>query len=171
MSLSAMIKAIYSNRGVSGVLGTNVVRAAAADVVGPTAIFTIAGGLVLITSLIGVVTVLRAGALATTLFTHSIGPTNLNVATNTIASPVGTVLAVTGNVLDNLVVSVPVGGVSNPLQGAMFGSQNPGNPTQQPGMIMDAGNIRVTISVVTAGSTRYFLSYVPIDAGATVVAA
>ncbi len=170
MSLAAMIKAIYSNRGVSGVLGTNVVRAAAADAVGPTNLFTIAGGYVLITALWGVVTVLRAGALATTLFTHTVGPTNLNVATATIASPVGALLAVTGNILDGLVVSVPVAGVSNPVQGTMQGSQNPGNPTQQMGLIMGIGSIAVTISVVTAGSTRYFLSYVPMDAGATVIA-
>jgi hypothetical protein len=171
MSLAAMIKAMYANRGVSGVLGTNVVRAAAVDAVGPTAIFTIAGGYVLITGLWGVVTVIRAGALATTVFSHSVGPTNLCVAAATPAAPVGTIMAVTGNILDALVVTVPVAGVSPPVQGTMQGSQNPGNPIQQMGLIMGIGNITTTISVVTGGQTRYFLSYVPMDANATVVAA
>ncbi|MDD5539119.1 MAG: hypothetical protein PHG61_00300 [Candidatus Marinimicrobia bacterium] len=149
----------------------NVARATAADAVGPTNIFTIAGGYVQVTALFGVVTILRAGALATTIFNHSVGPTPLCVATPTIASPVGTIIALTGNVLDPAVISVPVAGVSNPVQGTMMGSQNPGNPTQQIGMIMGTGTITVTISVVTAGATRYFLSYVPLDIGASVVAA
>ena len=161
MGLKTIIQSIHQNAGT----GLKVYRAAAVDAVGPTTIFTITGGLVLVTGLIGVVTVLRAGALATTLFTHSVGPTNLCVATNTIASPVGTVIGLTGNVLDNLVVSVGTGVLNTapPLQGTMMGSANPGGPTQQFGMIMGLGTIRVTISVVTAGQTRYILTYIPID--------
>jgi len=166
MGLRTEVQALLQNAGT----GLKVNRAAALDAVGPTTIFTITNGFVLVTGLVGVVTVLRAGALATTLFTHSIGPTNLCVATNTIASPVGTVLGLTGNVLDNLVVSVGTGVLNTapPLQGTMMGSANPGAPTQQFGLIMGLGTIRVTISVVTAGQTRYILTYIPLDAGAVV---
>lgn len=166
MGLRTEVQATLMNAG----LGLKVPRAAAADAVGPTALYTIAGGLVLVTNLIGLVTTLRAGALATQVFSHTIGPTVLCVATNCIASPVGTIVSVSGNVLDNLAVSVPVGGVSSPIQGSMVGSQNVGAPVQQYGMIMDVGNITTTITVVTGGATRYVLFYIPIDDGATVVA-
>ena len=154
----------YSQAG----LGIRRNRAAAADAVGPTTIFTITGGLVIGTSLVAVFTALPAGALATTLYTHSVGPTNLNVATPTVAAPAGTIISVTGNPLDTLIVSGVVAGVGTPVQGSMMGSQNPGNPYQQFGMIMAQGTIRVTISVVTAGSTRYIITYIPLDDAAII---
>lgn len=159
----AIQKATYLQAG----LGIRVNRAAAADLVGPTAIFTIAGGLVLVTSLVAVVTVLRAGALATTLFSHSTGATALCLATATIASPVGTTITLTGDPAEALVIGVGTG-VANtfpPIQGGMKGSPAGINMF---GVIMGVGTITTTISVVTAGSTRYRLTYIPIDEGATV---
>jgi len=164
--LKQLVEATYLQAG----LGIRVNRAPAADAVGPTNIFTIAGGLVLVTSLVAVVTTLRAGALATTLFSHSTGPTALCLATNTIASPVGTTITLSGDFGEQLIVGVGTG-VANtfpPIQGGMKGS---GAGEQMFGVIMGVGTITTTISVVTAGATRYRLSYIPIDEGATVAAA
>jgi hypothetical protein len=166
--IPAAIKASYLNAG----LGIHVERVLAADAVGPTNIFTIAGGLVLITGLYGVVTTLRAGgAGVTTVFSHSTGPTTLCLATITGLAAVGTTLALTGDPADALIIGVGTG-VANtfpPIQGGMKGSGAGG--ISQFGLVCGVGTITTTISVVTAGATRYALTYIPIDSQATVQAA
>jgi hypothetical protein len=164
MGLKSLVQRTY----IQGGTGLRVNRAAAADAVGPTAIFTITGGLVLLTGLIGVVTTLRAGALATTVFSHSTGPTALCVATATIASPVGTAMTITGDPADPLIVVVgtAVANTFPPLQGGMNGSGAGG--ISQFGLILGVGTITTTISVVTAGATRYICSYIPLDDGAAI---
>jgi hypothetical protein len=159
MSLSSLIKRSYLNAG----LGIIVPRVTAADAVGPTALFTIAGGLVLITSLVGVVTVVRTGGAAVTqLFSHSTGATALCTATITGLATVGTTITVTGDPGEPLVIGVGTG-VANtfpPIQGGMKGS---GAGINQFGLICGVGTITTTISIATTGSTRYILSYIPID--------
>ena len=168
MSLSAMIKAMYANQGRSGVLGTNVVRAAAADPQNvQQTIFTIAGGVVLVTGLVGVRTVIQAGGASNIQFRHSVGATVLNVLTAITGDTVGTIYTITGNVNDNALIGV--GGI--PVQGGMFGSQA-GVSQQQPGLYFFTGNIQVLMTAAAGtGSTSYILTYVPISTGATVVAA
>jgi hypothetical protein len=168
MSLSAMIRAMYTNRGVSGVLGTNVVRAAAAD---PQAaqqtIFTIAGGAVLVTGLYGIRTVIQAGGASNMQFRHSIGPTVLNVLTAITGNDVNTIYTITGNPND----AIQIGVVGAPVQGGMFGSQAVVSQ-QNPGIVMFTGNLQVFMSAAAGtGSTSYILSYVPLTPGSSVVAA
>jgi hypothetical protein len=157
MSLTQQIKGTYFNAGT----GIRLNRAAAADAVGPTNLFTISGGLILLTGLYGVVTILRAGALATQVFTHT--ATALCVATPMISATVGTVITITGDVADLAIIGIGTG-VANtvaPLQGGLKGSALGG--TQMFGMILGVGSITTTISVVTAGATRYILTYIPLD--------
>lgn len=165
MSLRGIGEKTYMNGGT----GIRVNRAAAVDAVGPTVIFTITGGLVLVTGLVGVVTTLRAGgAGVTTVFSHSTGPTNLCLATITGLAAVGTTLTVTGDPADALIIGVGTG-VANtfpPIQGGMKGSAVGG--IQQFGLLCGVGTITTTISVVTAGATRYILTYIPQDDGAAV---
>lgn len=161
MGIPAIVQRTYLQAGT----GIRVNRVAVADVAGWVTKFTITGGLVLVTGLVGMVTVLRAGALATTQFRHSIIPTVLNVATATVALPLGAIFTITGNPLDNLVIGAVLG---TPIQGGMMGSANPGAPIQQFGMIMPVGLIQVNVTVVTAGSTRYICTYIPLDDGAAI---
>lgn len=166
--LKQLVEATYLQAG----LGIRVNRPAANDAVGPTNLFTIAGGLVLVTGLTGVVTVVRTGgAGATQLFSHSTGATALCLATITGLATVGTTMVITGDPADAMVIGVGTG-VANtfpPIQGGMKGSGAGG--IQQFGLVCGVGTITTTISIVTTGATRYRLSYIPIDEGATVQAA
>ena len=165
MSLKALIQAIYRQGGT----GIKVNRAAANDAVGPTAIFTITGGLVLVTGLTGTVTVVRTGGAGVTqLFSHSTGPTALCVAGITGLATVGTTITITGDQADPLIIGVGTG-VANtfpPIQGGMKGSGAGG--VSQFGLICGVGTITTTISIATTGATRYCLTYIPLDDGAAV---
>jgi hypothetical protein len=57
MSITQLIKGAYLDAG----LGIKVPRASATDAVGPTTLFTVANGLVLMTGLYGIVTTVRTG--------------------------------------------------------------------------------------------------------------
>lgn len=151
-----------------GRLGTPVDRAAAADPQNVWLdIFTIAGGLVLITSLIGVRTVIQAGGASNMQFQHSIGPTPICAVAGIAADGVGTIYSITGIFADAL--QIGLAGV--PLPGGLAGSVGGGGNSIN-GIIMAAGTIQVTMTAVAGtGSTRYVCHYIPIDSGATVVAA
>lgn len=166
MSLTQETKELILNAG----LGRRVYRASAADAVGPTNLFTIANGLILMTGLYGIVTVVRTGgAGATQVFTHT--ATNLCAATITGLATVGTVVTITGDPADNLIIGVGTG-VANtvaPLQGGLKGSGAGG--INQFGIVLGIGSVTTTISIATTGETRYVMSYIPIDATAYVIAA
>lgn len=168
MSLKSLLELIYSNAGT----GIRVNRLEAADAVGPTNLFTITGGVVLVTGLVGFVTVIRTGgAGATQLFSHSTGATALCAAGITGLATVGTIMTITGDPADALIIGVGTG-VANtfpPIQGGMKGSGIGG--IAQFGLLMGVGTITTTISIVTTGNTRYALSYIPIDDGATIAPA
>ncbi len=169
MSISAMIKAIYANVGRSGSLGTNVYRAAAADPQNvQQTLFTVAGGLVLVTGFYGVRTVIQAGGASTIQFRFSVGPTVLDSGATVItADAVGTIYSITGNVNDPALQGI----AGLPIFGSMMGSQTVGS-VQQKGIVLPAGNIQVIMTAAAGtGSTRYVLSYIPIDIAANVVAA
>jgi hypothetical protein len=153
----------------AGSLGFKEERAAAAD---PQAawqtIFTIAGGLVAITGLIGVRTVIQAGGASTMQFRHSVGPTVLdNGAAVITGNAVGTIYVLTGDIADPIQVGaagvVVESGRLVPTSG-MYGSL--------PMFIVGAGNVQVTMTAAAGtGSTRYIMTYIPLDTAATVVAA
>jgi hypothetical protein len=158
MGLASLIKRAYIN----GAQGIKVTRAAANDAVGPTTLFTVAGGYILLTGLYGFVTTVRTGgAGATQLFTHT--ATALCVAGITGLATVGTAITITGDPADPLVIGVGTG-VANtvaPLQGGNKGSGAGGQ--NMFGLILGVGVLTTTISIVTTGATRYVLTYIPID--------
>jgi len=170
MGLETEIKAILQNAGT----GLKVYRPAAPDVVAATTIFTITGGLVLVTSLVGIVTVIRVGgAGATQALTFSVGPTALHTPALAVTgnATVGTMFTITGDPGDALVVGVGTGVLNTapPIQGGLQGSALTG--IQQFGMIMGVGLIQVAhsaIGVAPIGQTRYILTYIPLDMGAVV---
>lgn len=169
MGLKTEIQAALQNAGT----GLKVYRAAAADIVAATTIFTITGGFVLVTGLVGIVTVIRSGGAGATMsLTHTVGPTALHTPNAAVTgnATVGTIFTLTGVPGDALVVSVGTGVLNTapPIQGPMMGGALLG--VQQFGMIMSIGNIQVAHSAIggAPGSTRYILTYIPLDMGAVV---
>jgi len=158
----------------AGLLGLRVDRAAAADIVVATNIFTIAGGHILLTGLWGAVTIIRSGGAGATMsVAWSVGPTALHTPAAAVTgnATVGTVFTCTGDAADPLIIGVGTG-VANtapPIQGGLAGSGAFG--VQQFGVTLGAGSITVAHSAIGAtGTTRYWLTYIPLNDGVTVVA-
>ncbi len=168
MSLSAMIKAMYANIGQSGVQGNNVLRPTAGDAAGWVSIFRIANGTVIVTGLYAIVTVLHAGAACFVGFRHTVNNTALCALTAAVAPAVGTMFTITGNPNDDAVISTAAANIGAPIQSGIRGSQMVAS-IQMPGLLMAAGDIQVDWTVVTAGSTRYICTYIPLDPGATLI--
>jgi hypothetical protein len=160
---SSLIQRIY----LQGGLGVRIDRLPAAD---PQAawqtIFTITG-LVQITGLIGVRTVIQAGGASNMQFRHSVGPTVGCLAAAITGDTVNTIYTITGNPNDALIIGL--GGT--PIQGGGMGSQAVAS-VQMFGSLAFTGNIQVTMTAAAGtGSTRYVLTYIPLDDAALVVAA
>jgi hypothetical protein len=174
----ALVEAIYqilaggavpgtAARG-AGALGWRVDRDAAAD---PQNVwqnlFTIAGGIIAVTSLIGVRTIIQANGASTMQFRHSVGPTVLDNGTAVItADAVNTLYIHNGDGGDSIQVGVAGVGVSmakNVAISAQYGSF--------PLAVLMAGTIAVTMTAgAGTGSTRYILTYIPLGDAVTVVA-
>jgi hypothetical protein len=155
-------------------LGVRTSRGAAADLTAATAIFTIAGGPIFLTGLLGIRTVIQGGGASNISFEHSNGPTVLSAATATSATdPVGQVYCLAGDNGDALVMSAGAGVANSfiPLDpGRLVATslQYGGAPLRMLGI----GNITVRLSAAApTGSTRYVMFWIPVDALSTVVAA
>ncbi len=150
------------------------VRAAAADLTGANAIFTIAGGPILLAALYGIRTVIQGGGASNINFNHSVGPADLCIATATSATdPVGTVYSLAGDATDALIIGAGTA-VAN-----TFAPFDPGRLVATslqyggaPMFMLPVGNITVTFSAAApTGSTRFVMFWVPVDTASTVVAA
>ena len=163
MGLATTIKAIFNSRD----LGIPVYRGAAADVPNTvwTNLFTITGGLVCLTSLIGVRTVAQTSVGASNMqFRHSVGNTVLDAVLDVQNDTVGTIYTLTGNPAD--AIQRGLGGIT-PLMGMAGGLLATG--INMRGRIMSAGNIQVAFTAADhAGTTRYIVFYIPLDPGAVV---
>ncbi|GGU13233.1 hypothetical protein [Streptomyces violascens] len=123
-------------------------------------IFTVAGGRVLVTGLVGKVTTVIGGTTpsAKLVATPTVGSANdLCTATAITADEVGTLYSIPGPTGSAL-------GVSGSGSGGVTGQTAP--------VIVAAGTIGVNISAADAtGAIQWTLTYVPLDDGATVTAA
>lgn len=140
-------------------LGTKVDRATAALPQTATgSLFTVAGGRVLITSLVGrVTTSIQAQANAIKLVATPSGSGSVNDLSATVESnglAVGGLLGITGLAGDAMVKSTG-GGVSN--------LRNP--------VVVAPGAIGLNTAASNTGSVEWSLTYIPLDNGATVTAA
>lgn len=130
-----------------------------------TAMFTVAGGRVLITSLIGeVTTAVQAQAcnLNVTIDPTGAGAAaDLAAATEINGDAVGTFYTVNGVVLD-LLGSQTDGGTQVPTHA----TARVGRP-----FLVPAGSIFLKTSATNTGATAWSLTYIPYDDGASVVAA
>lgn len=151
---------ILSPGGIrTALLGVKVDRATATLPQGATgSIFTVAGGRVVVTSLIGEVTV-AAGATVTTLKVTST-PTTGTAVDLTSATAI-TSLEVGGH----MSLPLTLGGalvVSNAGVAEVAGAIQ---------LLIPVGNIQITTSAGDTGSVKWSLTYIPFDDAATVVAA
>lgn len=157
---------ITGNQLRSLALGTRVEKAAfTLPASTSTAMFTVSGGRVVITSFIGeVTTVVQAQACNLNV---TIDPTGAGAAADLVAATeinadaVGTFYTVNG------------------VQADLLGSQSDGG-TQVPthalarvgrGFMVPAGSILLKTSATNTGATKWVLTYIPLDDGASVVAA
>ncbi len=143
------------------VLGTAVAGAAKTVPQNATGtIFTVAGGRVLVTGLVGKVTTVIGGTTpsAKLVATPTVGSANdLCTATAITADEVGTLYSIPGPTGSAL-------GVSGSGSGGVTGQTAP--------VIVAAGTIGVNVSAADAtGAIQWTLTYVPLDDGATVTAA
>lgn len=133
-----------------------------------TALFTVTGGKVAITSLVGIVTTVQ-GATANSFnitYTPSGGSAaDLSAATVCTSDAAGTYYTITGVAAD-LVSAQKVGGTEVPQV-----TYAP-TPTFLTGsIVVGAGALNLKASGSNTGATSWVLTYVPIDDGASVVAA
>lgn len=120
-------------------------------------LFTVTGGRVLVTSIVGqVTTVVQTQANNTKLVaTPTVGTVNdLCAVLDLTAAAVGSLLSVTGLVSDALVKSTG---------GAIA--------TQRNGIVVAAGAIGLSCAASNTGQVKWSLTYIPYDDGAAVVAA
>jgi len=131
-----------------------------------TIIFTVTGGKVLITGIIGEVTTVQ-GATANSFnltYTKSGGSAaDLCAATVCTSDAVGTLYTITGVAAD-LLSAQKVGGTEVPT--VTYANTWAGGK----GIIVDAGTLQLKASGNNTGATTWTLTYVPIDDGAAVAA-
>lgn len=136
-------------------LGTRVSKATGTLAASTVALFTIAGGRVLITSIYGVVTTAVTVANSYKLQANPTAGTTVDLVAatdiGTTDTPVGDVLSFDG-VRTNSIVK---GGAAQSLQG---------------GIVVTTGQIE-HVSAGTDGAITWVVTYVPLDDGATLVAA
>ena len=137
--------------------GTKVDRAAAvlpATAYG--ALFTVTGGRVLITNIVGEVTVVCSATAtnAKLVATPTVG-TAVDVAANVAVTSkeVGTLLGITGLFSDAMVAS---------NAGATVAPRN--------AVVVPVGTLGVTTSATNTGSVKWSITYIPLDDGAAVAA-
>lgn len=152
---------ILSPQGVRGAsLGVRVDRATAALPATTGNIFTVSGGRIVVTSLVGEVTTVL-GAVVTTLSVASTPTTGaatpLAAATPVTSSAVGSWFTLPATLGGNLVVTPVAGAVALPSLAL--------------GILVPVGAIQLTTSASDTGSVKWSMTYVPFDDAATVVAA
>jgi hypothetical protein len=142
------------------VLGKSVDRAAAlqpASAYG--ALFTVAGGKVLVTSLVGEVVVALPATVNTVKVTgtpSSGTAVDWTTATSTASKEVGAVITLAATAGGALVVA----------------NAGAGNAIAPTGYVAQVGTVGITTSGTAAtGTVKWTLTYIPLDAGATVTAA
>lgn len=122
-------------------------------------IFTVSGGRVLVTGLIGEVTTVIGGT-ATTL-------TVVSTPASGTATTLASATAITSKEVGAECTLPLTSGGALVVANAGGGGQFPGHA----GYVVPVGSIQITTSASTTGSIKWSLTYVPLDDGASVAAA
>lgn len=141
--------------------GTKVEEPAAVlPATGTAHLFTVTGGRVIVTGLVGQCTTVCTSTATTVSVGHT--PTSGTASTTALA----TATAVTSAEVGSL-VSLPI------TKGALLVNTVAGGAAQAPGSggyVIPPGTIDITTSATNTGAFKWTLTYVPLDDGATVVA-
>jgi hypothetical protein len=165
MGLGEDVKALASSRA-GGLLGTRVLRASAT--LPQTAagnLFTIQNGVVLVTYIVGEVTVVMGAVGNNTSLQHSVGPTALCAVLNTANNAVGTLYHITGDPAE------PLRGNAACMPGGMRGGIAAGAGLIANGVLCNPGNIQLLCAANNTGQCQWTLFFIPIDPEANVVPA
>ena len=147
-------------------LGTQVIKSAQAfpqGAPGTATLFTVAGGTVLVTSLFGIVTTAVAGT--DPQLSLGMAPTIGTAQTSGIA----TTKALTSAEIGTLIAVTSSGGVPTTLA-VMTTAAKAGNAVFPAlgGFIANTGTITQTAQVAETGAISWYLTYIPMDTGASV---
>jgi hypothetical protein len=149
------IREMYEGRRL---LGQSVARATATIALGTTNLFTVTGGRIIVTLILGELTIaMGAGATNIRLQADPTTGTTRNMCANlNVASyALGDLLGITGVNTDAMIPPATGGALE----------------AQTMGVIVQEGTIDLVSDAVNAGSVAWTLKYIPIDAGAVVTAA
>ncbi len=140
----------------------------------PRNIFTIAGGIVQVTQIVGRATTAMDATASTLQLRHLVGavPTVLSVAVAAIANDaINTIYTISGDFNDLMYAAVPA--VAGAIRGGMRGGLAAGGAGQliACGILMMPGTIQMIWTGDQDGAIQWTLCYVPITVGATVVPA
>lgn len=125
-------------------------------------LYTVAGGNVLVTSILGQVTTVIGGT-ATTL-AIGLAPTTGTAQTGGIA----TAVAITSKEVGTWVsAQASAGGGGALVVGGSTGTAG-GAPFLPAAFVAPVGTITITTSASTTGAMKWYLSYIPLDVGASV---
>ena len=152
-----------------GLLGRRVTRATAT--LPQTAagnLFTIAGGAVLITYILGRCSVIMGAVANNTSLQHSVGPTAMCAVLNTANDTVGSLYHMSGAVAEPLRRILAAAGT---MPGGYHGGIAAGAGVISNGILCAVGNIQVLCAANNTGEASWTLFYFPLEDGATVVAA
>ena len=134
----------------------------------PRDLFLIAGGVVLVTMLVGRVTVAMDATASTLRLQHSDNATFLCAALAAIADDgIETIYAISGDPAD-LMYKLEVG-AAGAGRGGMSGGLAAGAGLIANGMLMAPGNIEMLWTGDQDGSVEWILYYMPLTPGATIV--
>jgi hypothetical protein len=138
--------------------GISVARATAAlPQTTQSALFTVATGRVIITSIVGeVTTVIQTQANNTKIVSNPTTGTDVDLCA---------VLDITADQVGCLY------GITGTFATAMVGANAGATPVQTNGIVVNVGTIDLSCAASNTGSVKWNVTYVPLDAGATIVAA
>lgn len=136
--------------------GRNVARAAAVlPATTNQTIFTIAGGRILVTGLVGEVTTVMTGT-----------------ATNVKVTSVSTTSSIASDMTANTAVTSLAVGALYSISGVAATAGTTGSAVAKNNeLILPIGLIRITTDATNTGAMKWILTYVPLDPGASVAAA
>lgn len=119
-------------------------------------LFVVTGGIVAVTSIVGVVTTVFQGQanLIKLVATPTVGSVNdLSAAVDATGLAVGSLIGITGLTADNIIFSTG-GGIAN--------LRNP--------VLVNTGTIGLNTSASSTGAARWVITYVPVEDGSAVAA-
>jgi len=152
-----------------GLLGKRVTRASATlpqSAAGD--LFTIAGGAVLVTYILGRCTVAMGAVANNTSLQHSVGPTAMCAVLDTANDTVGSLYHMSGDPAEPLRRILAAAGT---MPGGYHGGLAAGAGLIANGILCAVGSIQLLCAANNTGEASWTLFYFPLETGATVVAA